>query len=85
MSEPLLTVREVAERVGLSEWAVRRAIHAGELGAHKIRGQLRSSERDFDAWLASTRVTPTADKPPIPRTPIRKQRTMALRDFELSA
>lgn len=49
----------MADQVGLSEWAVRRAIHAGELAAFKIRGQLRVDDRDLDLWLEGCRVTPT--------------------------
>ena len=54
----LLTVKAVAQRVGLSEWAIRRAIHDGELAAYKPRGQLRVDAADLEHWLDGTRVAP---------------------------
>lgn len=53
----------MADQVGLSEWAVRRAIHAGELAAFKIRGQLRVDDRDVALWLEDCRVTPHRPEP----------------------
>lgn len=86
VSDPVLTVRDVAGRVGLSEWAVRRAIADGQLVAYKPRGRLRVTEDDLAAWIASTRVVPTAaDVPPIPRISVRKQRSIDLQTYELSA
>lgn len=52
----LLTVRQVAERVQLSEWAVRAAIHDGQLDAFKPRGQLRIPEDAVTSWLEQTRL-----------------------------
>jgi excisionase family DNA binding protein len=52
----MLTVRQAAARAALSEWAIRRAIHDGELVAYKPRGQLRIHEADFDLWLEGTKV-----------------------------
>ena len=54
----MLTVRQVASRVGLSEWAIRRAIHDGELPAYKPRGQIRVQTADLEDWLHGTRVIP---------------------------
>lgn len=51
----LLTVRQVAEQVQLSEWAVRAAIRDGELEAFKPRGQLRIPEQAVTVWLEETR------------------------------
>lgn len=64
----LLSVTQVADQVGLSEWAVRRAIHEGELIASKLRGRLRVDALDLEAWVQSTRVTPERRAPaPVPR------------------
>lgn len=54
----LLKVSAVADRVGLSEWAVRRAIHDGQLPAFKIRGQLRVDALDMETWLEACRFVP---------------------------
>ena len=56
----MLTVQEVARRVGLTPCAIYRAIQRGELVAYKPAGRLRIREADFEHWLESTRVpTPT--------------------------
>src|SRR4051812_37052297 len=54
---PVLTVREAAAGVGLTQWAIYRVIQRGELIAYKPCGRLRIHEADLDAWLESTRVT----------------------------
>src|SRR4051794_38830803 len=53
---PVLTVKEVAQRVGLTQCAIYRAIQRGELPAYKPGGRLRIREADFEHWLESTRV-----------------------------
>lgn len=53
----LLTVAQVAEQVGLSDWAVRQAIHDGELVASKIRNRLRIDAVDLQAWIDGSRVS----------------------------
>ena len=40
--DPLLTVRELAERLGADQSTIRRWIHSGKLKAHKIGGKLKS-------------------------------------------
>jgi excisionase family DNA binding protein len=52
----VLTVREAAEHVRLTQWAIYRAIQRGDLAAFKPGGRLRIQEADLDAWLESTRV-----------------------------
>jgi excisionase family DNA binding protein len=52
----MLTVREAADRVRLTQWAIYRAIHRGDLAAFKPGGRLRIDEADLTAWLESTRV-----------------------------
>lgn len=53
----MLTIEQAAQRLGVSPDTVRRLIREGALGANKIRGQLRISEKDLEDYLASTRVT----------------------------
>lgn len=65
----LLTVTQVAEQVGLSEWAVRRAIHDGELAASKLRGRLRVDAVDLQAWIDGSRVSaPGRSSQDLPRS-----------------
>ena len=52
----MLTVREAAEQVRLTQWAIYRAIQRGDLAAFKPGGRPRIHESDLDAWLESTRV-----------------------------
>jgi excisionase family DNA binding protein len=54
---PIFHTREqVAKRLLISQRSVDRMIKAGELRAHKIGGQVRISEEDFLAYVASTRA-----------------------------
>jgi excisionase family DNA binding protein len=62
----MLTVKEAAAVVRLTQWAIYRAIQRGELTAYKPSGRLRIHEVDLDAWLESTRIrteTPSASRP----------------------
>ena len=59
-SVTVLTVKEAAAGVGLTQWAIYRVIQRGELTAYKPCGRLRIHEADLDAWLESTRVTAEA-------------------------
>ena len=52
----MLTVKEAAAGVRLTQWAIYRAIQRGELTAYKPGGRLRIYESDLEAWLQSTRV-----------------------------
>jgi excisionase family DNA binding protein len=52
---PLLSVRAVAELLGVSTKTVRRLIGRGDLAAHRIGGSLRVSEADLRAYLARCR------------------------------
>ena len=65
----LLSPRQVAERVALSESAVRAAIARGELRASKLCRRIRIAESDVEAWIASARVQPDPSPlmPPPPR------------------
>ncbi len=54
----LLTLREVAEAVKVSETTIRRWVRDGSLAAYKVgkRGQLRVKEEDLEAFLERQRV-----------------------------
>ncbi len=64
--ERLATVAEVAEHVGLSERAIRRAIERGELPASKLCGRVRIRPEDAEAWIEQNRVQPRIP-PAVPR------------------
>lgn len=69
MNGQVLTVDEVAARVRLSPWAVRRAIKDFELDAIKVRGRLRIPCESLDAWLEASRIRPVVAEStrPLPR------------------
>lgn len=54
--EPLLTTRQVADRVGVSEATMRywRHLGSGPVG-YKIGRHVRYAPNDVDAWLADRR------------------------------
>ncbi len=54
----LLTLREVATAVKVSETTARRWVRDGSLAAYKVgkRGQLRVKEEDLEAFLERQRV-----------------------------
>lgn len=54
----LLTLRDVAESMKVSETTVRRWVRAGSLPAYKVgkRGQLRVREEDLEAFLEKQRI-----------------------------
>ncbi len=51
----LLSIVEVARRLGVSEKTIRRQIADGELSAYRVGRQLRISEEDLMAYLAHAR------------------------------
>jgi excisionase family DNA binding protein len=53
-----LTPRDAAERLLISERAVRNAISRGELRAVKVCRRVRIAEEDYDAWVAAALITP---------------------------
>ncbi len=56
MSVPLLTTRQVADRLGLSPETVLRRWRAGELPGFRLGSNvLRFSEVELDAWLEARR------------------------------
>ena len=52
----MLSSREVAEHLGVSIDAVRRAIRSGALAAYKPCGRIRVREEDLQAYLDGQRV-----------------------------
>lgn len=62
----MLTIREVADKVRLSEKTIRRLIKRGELVAYRVgdRGQLRVKAADLERYLEGQRVRATS--PPGP-------------------
>ena len=51
----LLSLAQVADHLGISIKSVRRLIECGALPAHRIGRQLRISEPDLAAFVATTR------------------------------
>ena len=59
-NEPLLTTREVAERLGVSLWQVGALIRRGDLPAVKLNARVyRVAESDLRAYVEARRVTVT--------------------------
>lgn len=52
----MLTVLEVAERLGISDEGVKRLIKRGELVAYKVGGVYRIAEEDLARYLAQART-----------------------------
>lgn len=53
-----LSVHAIAERLSVSEKAVRAAIRRGELAATKVCGRIRIAPEDFEAWVLQNRIIP---------------------------
>lgn len=62
----LLTAREVAEALGMSNETILRWTRAGKLPAIRLpSGAIRYRESDLDQWIAARATSPDADIPPI--------------------
>jgi excisionase family DNA binding protein len=63
-TEPVLTIKDVARLLKLTEKTVYAMAKKGELPAFKIRGQWRIRREDFENWIRShsERARPTEDK-----------------------
>ncbi len=72
----MMTVKDVADACQLSETAVRRAVHDGELQAVKLRSRLRITRQAFEAWITAQRqpVTPVPESARTARHVTRPQR-----------
>lgn len=66
----LLTVSDVAARLGCSTRTVRRRIASGDLRAIRDRGLVRVSERELERFVA-TRLSPTGAAVSAPSSPRR--------------
>jgi excisionase family DNA binding protein len=55
VEETYFTVEEVAERLKVSHMTIYRWIKAGDLGAYKIGGEFRITERDIQRFLETRR------------------------------
>lgn len=60
----LLSVADVAQILGLSEYTIRQAVREGDLPAAKLRGRIRIDPDSVRAWINASPV-PTA-------TPVRR-------------
>ena len=58
----LLTLRDVAKTLKLSETTVRRLVRAGSIPAYKVgkRGQFRVREEDLESFLQKQRIDAAA-------------------------
>lgn len=56
----LLSVADVADVLGLSEYTVRQAVRDGDLPAAKLRGRIRIDPDAVRAWINASPVTPAA-------------------------
>lgn len=52
----MLTVTEVAARLGLSKMTVYRLIHSGDLRAVRVRRSLRVEQDEFEMYLRGVRT-----------------------------
>ena len=57
----LLTIREIAGELKVSDDTVRRLIWAGQLSAHRVLGQIRVTRNDFEDYLARARAAVVAN------------------------
>jgi excisionase family DNA binding protein len=55
--EPMLTIEQVAQRIGCSTKTVRRRIAAGDVVAVKMVKLVRISERDLASYLNRNRMS----------------------------
>lgn len=80
MTGRLLTVAEVAERLAVSEKAVRAAIARGDLPATKVCGRVRVGPHALDAYVDAGRIQPqrAAPRPVDLRRPSRDSLRAAL-------
>jgi excisionase family DNA binding protein len=56
-----LTKAQAGEIVQLHPKTIERAILAGELRAYRLRGKVRISREDLEAWVAENEIEPVPD------------------------
>ena len=69
MSDELLTVFEVAERLKINQQTVRNWIDRGELQATRIGRRVRISDTALTAYLRAHQSAPPAPGPEVPAAP----------------
>lgn len=74
----MLTAREAADRMGLSDKKVYAMVASGILPGYKIGGAVRVDEEDLTEYLASCRIRPPAPEP----AEITRKRRQKLREDE---
>ena len=62
MSDEILTVKEIAGLLKLTEKTVYSMAQDGELPAFKVRGQWRIRKLDFEKWMAEQAAAPRRDR-----------------------
>jgi len=55
MTAPRLSVKEVAERLGVGERTILRLIKGNELTAYRVGGVWRVAEEDLESYLSRAR------------------------------
>jgi len=63
MTDPIMTIRDVAQALKLAEKTVYAMATDGELPAFKVRGQWRVRRVDFEDWLSNQARAPTGERP----------------------
>ncbi len=63
MTNSYLSVQEVADRLGVSVFTIRRYIRAGKLRAIKLEGVYRLSREDLSEFLRSREIGPEPGLP----------------------
>ena len=58
-TEPLLTIRRAAERLGVAYGTIRNAIATGKLVGYRILGTYRIKPEDLDAFVENCRIRPS--------------------------
>jgi excisionase family DNA binding protein len=64
MTDPIMTIREVAQALRVAEKTAYAMANDGEIPAFKVRGQWRVRRVDFESWLASQAGMAESDKSP---------------------
>jgi excisionase family DNA binding protein len=67
--DPLMSVRDVAGRLAVSQKSVRAAIARGELPAVKVCNSVRIDPADLENYISAGRVKPQTGRPTLVRQP----------------
>jgi excisionase family DNA binding protein len=59
MNDPLLQIRQVAERLGMTEVAARRAVERGLLPVVRIGRRIRVKQSDLERLIAENTSVPS--------------------------